>query len=60
MKEQHTPDSDHTPQVSTDPQSLPEEGVHKTIIAPDKEKVREADRRRAKDAPPPHGRGDHA
>ncbi len=37
-------DPEVQPEVGTDPQSLPQEGKHKTIIAPDPEKVREAER----------------
>lgn len=33
------------PQTATDPMSLPQEGTHKTVIAPDHEKVREAERK---------------
>ncbi len=31
--------------IATDPQSLPQEGTHKTVIAPDPAKVREAERK---------------
>lgn len=34
-------DPEVQPSIGTDPQSLPQEGKHKTIIAPDPEKVRE-------------------
>lgn len=37
-------DPDVQPSIGTDPMSLPEEGTHKTIIAPDPEKVRQAER----------------
>jgi hypothetical protein len=33
------------PDIATDPMSTPQEGKHKTIISPDPEKVREAERR---------------
>ena len=36
---------DNQPDVGTDPMSLPQEGKHKEIIAPDPEKVREHERR---------------
>ncbi len=36
---------DHQPEIGTDPMSLPQEGTHKTIISPDPEKVREAERK---------------
>jgi hypothetical protein len=36
---------DHQPEIATDPMSTPQEGKHKTVIAPDPEKVREAERR---------------
>jgi hypothetical protein len=36
---------DHQPQIGTDPMDAPQEGKHKTIIAPDPEKVREAERK---------------
>lgn len=42
-------DPDHQPQIGTDPMTGAEEGTHKTIVAPDPEKVREADARRGKD-----------
>ena len=32
------------PSIGTDPQTLPQEGKHKTIIAPDPEKVRAHER----------------
>lgn len=41
-------ETDRIPVVGGDPESLPEEGTHKTIIAPDPEKVREHDRRRGR------------
>ena len=37
-------DPEVQPSVGTDPQSLPQEGAHKTVIAPDPEKVRQAER----------------
>lgn len=37
-------DPEVQPSIGTDPMSLPQEGVHKTIIAPDPEKVRQAER----------------
>ena len=37
-------DPEVQPQIGTDPMSAPEEGVHKTIISPDPEKVRQAER----------------
>lgn len=39
-------DPDHQPQVGTDPMEGPQEGKHKTIVAPDPEKVREAERKK--------------
>ncbi|MEM1041905.1 MAG: hypothetical protein AAGI91_04680 [Bacteroidota bacterium] len=36
-----TGDPSVQPHIGTDPQSLPQEGKHKTIIAPDPEKVRQ-------------------
>ncbi len=44
MNKRGEPDADRTPQVSNDPQSLPEEGVHKHIISPDPEKEHMAQR----------------
>jgi len=35
---------DHQPEIGTDPMSLPQEGKHKKVIAPDLEKVRKAER----------------
>ena len=43
-------DPDHEPEVGSDPRSLPQLDVEKTIIAPDPEKVREAERKRERDA----------
>lgn len=34
----------HQPQIGTDPMEGPQEGVHKKIVAPDPEEVREAER----------------
>ncbi len=42
-------DVESQPDIGTDPQSGIEEGTHKTIIAPDPEKVREADRKAGRD-----------
>lgn len=36
---------DHQPQIATDPMSTGQEGKHKTIISPDPEKVRDAERK---------------
>lgn len=38
-------DPEIQPNIGTDPMSQPQEGKHKTIIAPDPEKVREAERK---------------
>lgn len=38
-------EAENQPSVGTDPMSLPQEGKHKTVIAPDPEKVREAERK---------------
>lgn len=37
-------DPEVQPSIGTDPMSMPEEGTHKTIIAPDPEKVQQAER----------------
>lgn len=43
-----TGDPDHQPQIGTDPMTTSETSVHKTIVAPDPEKVRAHDRERAR------------
>ncbi len=40
---------EHTPQVGGDPQSLPQEGVHKAHVHLDREKVARADQQREMD-----------
>lgn len=42
-------DPDHEPEVGSDPRSLPQLDEEKTIIAPDPEKVREAERKRERE-----------
>ncbi len=42
-------DPDHEPVVGTDPHSLSQPGKEKVIIAPDPEKVREAERKRKRE-----------
>ena len=37
-------DPDHQPQIGTDPMEGAQEGKHKTIVAPDPKKVRDAER----------------
>lgn len=40
---------DRLPEVGTDPEAGAQEGTHKTIVAPDPEKVREAEREADRD-----------
>ncbi len=42
-------DPEVQPHAATDPQSLPQEGTHKTIIAPDPEKVRAHEREKRRE-----------
>lgn len=40
-------DVESQPHIGTDPMEGPQEGKHKTIVSPDPDKVREAERKKA-------------